>query len=336
MGLIDFSFDTAYLKHDAYDPDLWRGLYSMRRYLRDVSDMNLRRRYASILRNKASFSSERHMAHIPHNDWRSFWYWVRREQETEEEFKVRKIDVPEVTLGIPPEFRALNVTTLDAAPIYQERIVRFGEDRWLRSAFDDGQFMLKNAHQYADSGLNAARVDDELTASTFNPGCGVTITFPDGSRRRPLGQVTYQRTSLLESFILCAATEFDPWLFHDFQCDACLVIDEVDVFRDRIGAAIEKALPGFCGADFSVEYIDEHNSNPILTKYDDRSAIPIYRPLLTKSITYAYQKEYRFVWNAAPTSLPAPASIAIEAGSLRDISRYCRFDKAVGKLKSVL
>jgi hypothetical protein len=332
MPLTDFTFDSVDFTHDAYDPFLWRGSYQMHRYLVDLTDEELNERYSSLLRNKAFFSSARNLQHKPYNHWSSFWYWARREEETEEEFRFRRISPPSLPLGVSDACRNVSVPTLHPA---KSVIVRFGKDSWLRSGFEKGQFRLKHACGYLDSGLNDAQRDDELTASMFTPGRSATIIWPDGSKTKPLGKMTYQRTTSLESYILCATTEFDPWLFHYFEGDACLVIHDLDAFRHRIDAAFNRILPGYMGAEFCLAYIDEHNSNAVLLKGDDRSAIPDYRPILTKSFRFAYQKEFRFVWGAPPGARRTPAHISVEVGSLRDIASYYVFDAAKGMLTPV-
>ena len=67
--------------------------------------------------------------------------------------------------------------------------------------------------------------------------------------------------------------------------------------------------------------MDEYNTNPILCKNESREAIIEPQPLETKSLRFAYQKEYRFFWYSYGSSTNEPDHVDLEAGPLRDIAR---------------
>ena len=101
--------------------------------------------------------------------------------------------------------------------------------------------------------------------------------------------------------------------------------------------AFASALKGYHQAEFCVSYIDEHNPYPALGKYDSPGAVPTYRPLATKSLKYALQKEFRFIWySVGSAAADAPDYVDIEAGPLRDIAKYYRLDPTTKKLIEVV
>jgi hypothetical protein len=95
-----------------------------------------------------------------------------------------------------------------------------------------------------------------------------------------------------------------------FGVDAALAIWDVDAFSARIAAAVAKALPEWSNFDLPTEYYDpyrlEHQQH-ITNQF-------------SKNFSYAYQREYRFMWRSkVPLKQPLEAFF-IEAGDLSDIA----------------
>lgn len=336
MPLIGFPTDLGYRTMKAFDPYLWRGVYaSFGRYLEDLSDTELCERYGDILKNKAAFSADRYVAHTPLNSPSSFWYWVRKEEEIEEEFRLRDRPLPDVAWEVPAALTSLVPPWSRTSFASVDFVARFGADSWLRGAYTHGRFRLKHARGYQDTGLNKAQRDDELTASRHSPGRSVKITTLDGKPIIPRGKVTYRNTFECDAYLLCSSSEFDPALFHHFGGDACLVVYNLDAFRDRIERAFAQVMPGYGFFYLPVTYLDEYNANPILCRGELREEEVEYRPIETKSITFAHQKEYRFFWYSLQGTTNGPAHIEIEAGPLADIADYYILDHPSETLRKI-
>ena len=67
--------------------------------------------------------------------------------------------------------------------------------------------------------------------------------------------------------------------------------------------------------------MDEYNTNPILCKNESREAIIEPQPLETKSLRFAYQKEYRFFWYSYGSSTNEPDHVDIRL--IRGCGRQC-------------
>jgi hypothetical protein len=334
MPFTNFQFDDTHSTDINCDPELWRQVYSVHRYLQDLTDPQVDERYEIILNNKASFSRPEHIALKPLNRPESFWYWARREQELEEEFAIRQRPLPQVIFRVPDAIRQL-VPPVPRPPLNGPltTLARFASHRYLWQAFDEGKFRLRHARTFTDSGLNDAQRDDELVARTYSPGSQASVVTPTNRTIQPIGQITYEQTHDGDAYLLCTAYECDPWLFHYFGADACLVVKDIESLRLRLDAAIRRQLPSLQGVEFNARYLDELNPNPVNLAGDDPAMLPRYRPLQTKSLKYALQKEFRYVWHSPGKVDPsAPVHVDLQIGPLRDIAAYFRLDPGTGTL----
>ena len=82
-------------------------------------------------------------------------------------------------------------------------------------------------------------------------------------------------------------------------------------------------------------YVDEYNPRPVLCKNESPDAIVEFKPLETKSLNFACQKEYRFFWYSVNGSLTGPDYVPIEIGSMHDIASYYILNATAGTLRRV-
>ena len=72
-----------------YEPELWEFEYEIYRYLQNISDLELTKRYEAICRNFEVLTTEERN-NIPINITQSSWYWYRKEHQTRYEFYLRE------------------------------------------------------------------------------------------------------------------------------------------------------------------------------------------------------------------------------------------------------
>ena len=330
MPLINPKIDhSKHLLHKNYDPDLWSDSYTyFCRYLIDIDDFDLDKRYRSILRNQVTLITPERDRYPYHNVWLSSWFWLRKQIETETEYKIRNISVPEVNLEINPML-------LKAAPPIRPRhlnatnfVVRFGELSWLKDMLTYGMVRVKHASEYLGDDMNPAQKDDELRSYSYSPGGSVKITDTENrDLPSPIGKVTYTKKLDRDCYILCTSNEFDPILFHDFPdyYDGCLLINNVDEFAKRLESAWKRKYGEWLFTHDNIEYFDEYNTNPIIGKNDISLANQQIHPISSKSFAFAYQKEYRFWWANMNRNSFVERCLGkyteLELGNLEDIAK---------------
>ncbi len=78
--------------HD-YEPEFWEFQYERYRYLKNINNEALYKRYEDIRRNfEILTSKERNI--IPINSFLSSWYWFRKEHQTRYELFLKKLSLP--------------------------------------------------------------------------------------------------------------------------------------------------------------------------------------------------------------------------------------------------
>lgn len=160
-----------------------------------------------------------------------------------------------------------------------KHLYRFSEKKWLERSLRLGEFRLQPLSTYAAQASGAARAQDASLRVLRTPG-------PD---------------FLVVSF----AHHHDAAMFDLYpRADACLVIDDVEAFGERLQSVVERRMPDWAGIDAPVSY-------------DTRSELGA---VFTRPATDADQHEWRFAWRAArPVAWVQATTIAI--GSIEKIAR---------------
>ena len=115
-------------------------------------------------------------------------------------------------------------------------------------------------------------------------------------------------------YTFCTSTDFNWYMFREFDSDACVVITNVEEFCRRVQVLVSEKLPGWYFHHNPVQYFD-----PCERASDNES----FCAVTSKDFKYSYQKEYRFSWeNLGGYSIPVERYIDLEIGSIRDISEY--------------
>ncbi|GAB6178157.1 hypothetical protein JCM16814_30480 [Desulfobaculum senezii] len=193
-------------------------------------------------------------------------------------------------------------------------IAKFTKQKHAEALLSEGQVYVSPASAYKDSSLNRAMCDDELSVHKFIRKNNTRVTILDQKTGKskeviPLSSdIKVTTTSNTDFYVWCTASSLDLRLFEDFEADACVIIRDIDVFKQRLKQAMSAKLPNWefsCGA---VNYID-----PYLHSEQQ------FDPFACKHFSYAYQKEFRFIWIP-----PSPVSDKLKPhlltlGNLEDI-----------------
>lgn len=161
-----------------------------------------------------------------------------------------------------------------------ERLYRYSKLEYLDRSLQLGEFRLRPAADYNDLPDDLARKDDELVRLQATGGAAVKISFVGGpSDITPIGEVHYRSEIHSNYFVACFSSA--PNLFAEFpDTDACLVIDKVEEFCERLHAAAELQLPDWSGMDAAVTY---GGRNPL-------------GAVFSKPSQFYNQHEFRFGW----------------------------------------
>lgn len=158
------------------------------------------------------------------------------------------------------------------------KIYRYASRVHLDQSLHQGAFRLRPASEYGEQ-------HNGLSASTAAPRNYLVICFSD-----------YH-----------SDTQFDTYP----ESDACLVINDVLAFSERLHLAVESALPGWHGIEARVSYGKPNQLGPVFS-----------RPL-----ALAHQREFRFVWQPEKR-LAAIESVEVKMGSIADIADIIERPKA--------
>jgi len=258
--------------------EVWGREYAAAPYLRHLDGAQLRERRETVLTNLAFADRVVAPDELTPHEWAEHLQHVRFESAR------RGIAFDDDPRAHPPEL-------LDASSAPRGQLFRFSKRRYLEPLLDTGALTIFPAAIYSDPSLRPAQRDDELAR---------TLSSESG-RRRMASRTNY--------YVWFATWSFDPRLFDDFHADACLVINDVHEFTDRLMPAVSEALPDpdWVGAGKPIRYYD-----PVRP---DRRVFARFE----KDFRYAYQREFRFVWE--PTKVPRTAlpPLQCSVGPLGDI-----------------
>lgn len=186
-----------------------------------------------------------------------------------------------------------------------DKLYRYSQRQWLERSLSDGEFLLRPASAYKDLSGDTARQDDErVRIQTVSASELTLLNLGTGEQIHPIGNLTRLSEIHTDYVILCFSRRWDEKLFDEFQgTDACLVIHDVEEFRERLHSEVEAHLPEWHGMDGKVEY-------------ECRSQLGA---VFSKSPQYANQAEWRFAWRPNSPLASVDQKIA-KIGSIKGIA----------------
>jgi len=295
--------------HD-YEPEFWEFQYEVYRYLKNVSDEKLTKRYEELCRNFKVFSSNDRDI-IPINIFHSSWYWYRKVHQTRYEFFLRGLPVPDY-----PEPRGgITKPYTNIKPVSYEILYRYGHLKSIISLYALGRTKIRPASTYKDGISSDPRTDDEKTKERWYVGGQLKIRTKNGDEIRTIGDVK-SSISACDYYVLCFSYDFEPLIFEEFDYDCCIVIKRPRKFALRLETELKKHFPEWYFHHNPIQYFDpfEHAKNEC------------FSPTMSKDFSFAYQMEYRFILDPLKKAeeIKSLPEFEIELGPLDDICELVR------------
>jgi hypothetical protein len=288
----------------------WRRDYSSDPYLHHLDSVDLNARLRTILVNRIFVDR----VTLPHEltdlEWQELLAHVECEYERRNVSLADAIASVDTLKSWPRLERGAQILSTYTGP--RGQLFRFSKLKYLKPLIDHGELTIFPAAKYADPSLLRSQRDDELARTILADGTNAVIEHVDrkGVRRRipGVGSVKYTMSSHTNYYAWFTTTAYDPRFFDDFDADACLIIHDANVFTNRLLRAVRDVLPLWVGAEMLVRYFDPlHGEGEVLSGFE-------------KDFAYAYQREYRFIWDPASLDIAAVLPpLEVKLGCLRDI-----------------
>lgn len=287
-----------------YEPEFWEFQYEIYRYLKNLSNEKLIGRYRDLCRNfEVLTGRERHV--IPINSFLSSWYWYRKEYQARYEFFQRGIPLP----TSKPKPRQAKIKPFSPrCPNSCDILFRYGHIKYMKQIVEEGKIRISPASKYKDGYALDPQTDDEMNKHRWELGDHIKITTQDGKQMPIIGDLKRTVSTSNNYYTLCLSCDFEPIIFELFGYNSCVVIKNPDEFADRLERETKNILPGWYFHHNPTEYFDPHE--PIKNQY--------FSATMCKNFSYAYQMEYRFLWDPFNTG-NAKDHIEVNLGPLRDI-----------------
>jgi hypothetical protein len=273
-------FFVAHADGAARCKEAWRSDYERDPYLRGLGPAELKAREQAILTNLAYADRDPARDELTPHEWAELLEHVQ--------FECERRQIPPIAGGQD----ALRPSAPSSYAVPQN-LYRFSKRRYLEPLLSSGLLTIFPAARYSDPSLLAAQRDDELARKFAR----------EGSWWRSMAQTNY--------YVLFASWSFDPRLFYDFDADACLVIHDVRDFTERLMGSVEKVLPDqdWVGGDRLVRYYD-----PLRPR-----ELELVRARFEKDFRFAYQREFRYVWEPTTERREGLPPLECMLGPLDDI-----------------
>jgi hypothetical protein len=297
----------------------WRYNYRQRRYLQHASSDEIKQRLQDLMDNMCDFNADGKVAMKSLNEegkWTVLFTHVLEELDLRGE-SAR----PELLQGGHFDGRRY-VNCKRAAELWRGHdlsigtyLLKFSKLKYLRPLLNVGSLRIAPASYYRDPSLNFSIRDSELEfteelygAKVHHPPNGDYSVPQDQWIEMPIiGNVKSTLRSDSDYYIACFSSSYEYRLYDDFEAEACLVIKDIGRFANSLKSRTEEVLPGWTSSFGGVDYRDPYYPNRNMNIF------------FGKHFRYAYQKEFRFVWEP-PTKRESLKPIHVELGPLKE---YC-------------
>ncbi|MGE0822726.1 MAG: hypothetical protein AB7G75_10395 [Candidatus Binatia bacterium] len=292
--------------------------YSERRYLRNAHKKALATRRIDIYANMWTTDINGSVRRISDPARRAFFLTKLIELEVENDIRHRSrgriVDEKQIRIIASRKYKRVRLKTVPTIP-KGNFLVRYSKKEYIEKAFVEGSIRIAPAASYADSSLNAAQFDEELRHFSVTPDKQLLFKVygsdtPGGPERElPVTPLEFFQYMEVQNFyVLCCAASFDCRMFHDFEADAAIIIFDPDTFITRINSAV-------------LNHVQSQLKHGKINYYDpylvERSQLV---PGFFKHFRYAYQDEYRLIWEVSPQILLQPFFVNI--GSMYDVADF--------------
>jgi hypothetical protein len=190
--------------------------------------------------------------------------------------------------------------------------IKYGKPEYMTALHKEGRLRIQPASYYRKPTHNGAIRDDERSLQVSLALSRESILNVVKNPQDVPTSLESQRFDVRfehpnDFWLYCVSSSTESRLFVDFDATACVIIKDREEFSRRLSAAGVKTFPGTNFQEGRAVYA---------IRCAPKTA-RIYLPM-SKHFRYAYQEEYRFVWESPGHD---PLSHAdLELGSLSDIS----------------
>ena len=280
------------------DPEKSRRItYEFRRYMNHLSDEFLKTRAKDVFFNRAVSAPTHALVNAPPLGWDHLW----RDVVDEARGRFGDTGGHDLMELVKAEFR----TAWNARPrLSSEAVrrfirraptrpfsVRYSKRKYLEDLVRYGRIRISSASCYNDPSLNPAVRDEELELAIQPNPSEYRFEVIDPQTREVRQRIPVRGNIITtraptDYYILCMSDLLAPYLFYDFDADACVVFTKTELFLDRLVAALSARLPGeWIPAAARVQYVDPLNCS-----------LRHFKIYIAKHFRYAYQQECRFVY----------------------------------------
>ena len=299
----------------------WRQEYRAQRYMRWLTEPELRQRYCDIFRNFMTINAAGLTSPLPtQHPWHG--YWRLRFNQIVAEYEIRFGPYPggmDTHNGDDMYFpRTDSKRIVEGRAAVQGRafvqgkhFFKFGERTHIEAMLRHGALRIASASSFADDAFNKAIRDNELEMDrwmhTPTPKDLEPLAHLPGWIDGEDGPVVVTRGTK-DFWMFCLSATYDAAMYDDFDCDACLVVHDAQRFFEKLLTNVARQLDTAQHAMNRVVYVDP------MTQFEDE--IPV---AFQKHARHAYQDEVRAVWIPKGSRVDLTPRI-LEIGSLESIA----------------
>lgn len=290
--------------------DRWRLQYESDPYLHHLDAVDLDRRLRTILKNQLFVDRGALPHELTSEEWQELFVHLDTEYSRRGLSLASAIKRADISAAWPQLRQGEAVIAAYSGPSGQ--LFRFSKLKFLKPLYELGELTIFPAARYSDASLLRSQHDNELARTVLADGTKARIEHTDRAGVRhemnAIGSIKYQMASRTNYYVWFTTTVYDARLYDDFDADACLIIHDAERFIGRLFRAVSAALPRWVGAEKLVRYFDPLRAHgEVLASFE-------------KDFDYAYQREFRFVWNPpAPDTERDLPPLSITLGPLTDV-----------------
>jgi hypothetical protein len=305
--------------------EAWELQYRIRPYLEVATSEQLRSRCVDVIRNLYTLTPEGKVGALAPDKGGLLWcqkLWdvrhenLRRDQDFMESVAPEDFWFDDQALELVRRNQSLSRHATRTG-----LFCKFGESKWMRALFEEGEILLSPASYYRGIEKDVARQDDELVISTIVSPYDHDLGFVDDWLRKvvpPRSWAVVRHEKPSDHYLYCVTVGFDFRFFIDFggqagHAESALLIWKQDEFERRLVSAVRRELPQWHVSFGMARYVDPYCVIKALPNVGDEI-------FYFKNFRFMYQREHRLVAEP-PAELSRPLErIRLTLGPLKDIA----------------
>lgn len=296
--------------------EIWRSNYRTKRYMAFLDKDQLEQRAIDIFTNLTVLTTDGKIGLRSIDNIGIYWMVVFT--ELLEEFRLRYGNYPngfesgfikQANIANPENVKQTKKAIDKIGGIKKGSLYKYGKLMHMQDMIEFGKIRISPASYYNDSSLNHAIQDDELNFEISRLPEDIKIwNESKNCEIQPIGSIKYSSSLNTNYYVQCLSTEYTFREFSDFDCDACVVIYDVDKFLTLVNKEVQKYIEDYHFAYQVVEYID-----PLK---------PSKEPdvFFSKHFKFTYQNEFRIIWVPENPSMDIEAFF-IEIGNMDEYAK---------------